>query len=72
MKTANKNISQMLKYRTSMSVTSYKIYLNYNCYAICPRCNSSLDREFMDYCNNCGQKLSWRNFTYKRKKKDIK
>ena len=29
---------------------------------VCPRCDISLDREFMSYCNNCGQKLDWRNY----------
>lgn len=26
---------------------------------ICPRCNRVIDREFMRFCDSCGQKLSW-------------
>ena len=26
---------------------------------ICPRCDCTLDREYMQYCDRCGQRLSW-------------
>ena len=28
-------------------------------YPICPRCDCSLDREYMRYCDRCGQHLVW-------------
>ena len=29
---------------------------------ICPSCESSLRREYENYCEKCGQKLSWSNY----------
>lgn len=58
----------ILSFRTPMSIKQVYVYLNNDCYPICPRCNSSLDREYMSYCNNCGQKLSWKYFNYKNNK----
>ena len=33
-------------------------------YPICPRCAVSLDREYMSFCDRCGQKLNWDLFEY--------
>lgn len=29
---------------------------------ICPHCNSLLQNNWQSYCDNCGQKLSWKHF----------
>ncbi len=31
----------------------------HTCYFICPSCHVTLDREFMAYCDRCGQRLDW-------------
>ena len=31
-------------------------------YYICPRCNTTMEREFMSYCDRCGQCLCWKNY----------
>ena len=31
-------------------------------FPVCPRCDSSLEREFQAYCDRCGQRLSWKRF----------
>jgi len=28
-------------------------------YYICPRCKVTLERDFQDYCDRCGQHLDW-------------
>lgn len=28
-------------------------------FPICPQCGQALEREYLDYCNCCGQRLSW-------------
>ena len=46
-------------YRSPMQV---KLYMRTWCrdyYPICPRCSSSMDRDFVSYCNQCGQKMAW-------------
>ncbi len=34
-------------------------YADGQIYPLCPLCKSPLDREYMAYCDRCGQKLSW-------------
>lgn len=29
-------------------------------YYVCPRCGITLEREFMSFCDRCGQRLGWR------------
>ena len=31
-------------------------------YYVCPRCNVTMEREFMAFCNRCGQHLSWKSY----------
>ena len=50
-------------YRIAMKVTETVIFKKVNLvFSICPRCNKSLDREYMEFCSNCCQKLSWKYF----------
>ena len=54
-----------ISYRTPRMVMQLRVVMDIcgeTGFYVCPRCNISLDREFMTYCNNCGQKLNWRNY----------
>ena len=31
-------------------------------YPLCPRCNFGVEREYQNYCEVCGQRLSWNQF----------
>lgn len=31
-------------------------------YPICPRCNITMDREYKNYCDRCGQALNWEKY----------
>jgi hypothetical protein len=49
-----------VSYRIAMPVTKMVQYhTSGDCYPLCPRCRQSMDREYMSYCDRCGQKLSW-------------
>lgn len=52
-----------LTYRVPLHVTKVMAYAN-TTYPVCPRCTTSLDREYMNFCDRCGQKLSWTFFKY--------
>jgi DNA-binding XRE family transcriptional regulator len=28
-------------------------------FSVCPRCRTTMEREFQSYCDRCGQRLSW-------------
>lgn len=32
-------------------------------YYRCPRCRITLDREFVSFCDRCGQRLDWSEYT---------
>ena len=49
-------------YRTALRVSQIIRLQNRDTYPICPRCSSSLDREYQNYCDRCGQKLDWKFF----------
>ena len=46
-------------YRIPLPVTKVIAYTPSNVYPICPRCSVSIEREYMSFCDRCGQKLSW-------------
>ena len=48
-------------YRTPMQVSKLRKYRT-TVYYICPRCSITMEREFMAYCDRCGQCLSWKNY----------
>ena len=53
-----------LSYRIPLPVTEVVVFRSGNGYSVCPRCDSLLDREYMSYCNCCGQCLAWELFDY--------
>lgn len=48
-------------YRVNMDVTEKFLYKNYS-YPICPRCRTTLEREYQSFCDRCGQALSWKKY----------
>ena len=55
------------EYRIPMMVTEWrKGHISFHgvpkdtYYAVCPRCKTSMDRDYARFCSNCGQRLSWR------------
>ena len=51
-----------MSYRRPMIVHSLVIFVGTPCrdsYYRCPRCHRTLEREFMQYCDRCGQRLDW-------------
>lgn len=49
-----------LSYRIGLQVTKV-IHLPHSGYSypLCPRCHCSLEREYMRFCDRCGQRLMW-------------
>lgn len=46
------------RYRIPLSVTQV-LLISETSYPICPRCDCTIDREYMNFCDRCGQKLGW-------------
>ena len=59
----NMEIGKMLlcavSYRIRMPVTEMLEYADNAGYYVCPRCKTTMQREFQRYCDRCGQALDW-------------
>ena len=57
----------LLSYRLQMPVTEVMIFPNGTGYYVCPRCHVTVEREFMSFCDRCGQHLGWKGYQKARK-----
>ena len=49
-----------ISYRIAQPVTQQVYYPSMDsCFSICPRCDIAIEREYMQFCDRCGQKLNW-------------
>ena len=46
-------------YRLPLPVTEMLQLTDGTSFPICPRCDRSIDKEYMAYCDRCGQHLAW-------------
>lgn len=49
-------------FRIPKPVAKVRIYSDRNMYAVCPRCDNSMEYEYQLYCNCCGQHLKWSKY----------
>ena len=61
MKTASLKKDTAECYRVPMPVTHFTVRQNM-VYYMCPRCQITVEREFMAYCDRCGQCLNWSGY----------
>ena len=52
------------QYRIPLPVTKVQQLSNGDAYPLCPRCGTLLPREYMCFCDCCGQMLDWKDFSY--------
>lgn len=50
---------QAVTYRFPMTAKIFLSSLGYSSFPVCPRCSSTLVREYQTYCDRCGQCLGW-------------
>lgn len=46
-------------FRRPMPVAERLAFRTGDVYPLCPRCGTTLDREYQNYCDRCGQCLDW-------------
>lgn len=52
----------LASFRCAMSVTEVMVFPSGWAYYVCPRCSVTVEREFMSYCDRCGQHLDWKGY----------
>ena len=50
------------EYRRERLISEVMVFPNGEAYYVCPRCKITLEREFMRYCDRCGQHLGWKEY----------
>jgi len=48
-----------VSYRIALPVREISVCGNDDSFPICPRCDQTMDREYMAFCDCCGQKINW-------------
>ena len=64
-KKRQRNIAKLIdpvSYRLPLPITEVVVLKSGSCYPRCPRCELSIDREYRNFCDRCGQRLEWREF----------
>lgn len=61
-----KRVAEAVSYRVPIIVSRVRYYGDNDAYPICPRCKMTIDREYMAYCDRCGQRLDWSIIEYAR------
>lgn len=56
-----REVTAALEYRQPMQVRELVRYQSGGIFPVCPRCDSSMEREYQNYCDRCGQRLGWRD-----------
>lgn len=54
--------NEAVSYRRPRRVTETLVLPSGSAYPICPRCRTSIEREYMNYCDRCGQALEWKYY----------
>jgi len=52
------------RYRLPMQVRKCVVLACGDSYPLCPRCGSLTDREYMAFCDQCGQCLGWKFYAF--------
>ena len=55
----NTTIFAAYLYRIPLPIRNVLQFPDGNCYPICPRCDRTIEREYMSFCDRCGQRLAW-------------
>lgn len=51
-----------LGFRQALPVTEVRLFRDGWTYPVCPRCKITMEREYQNFCDRCGQRLDWSRF----------
>lgn len=64
MRKSEKEAILAISFREKMPVIEILLNKDGSAEPLCPRCKTPLDREFMSFCDSCGQRLDWHGFSF--------
>lgn len=51
-------------FRRPMAIVEIKQFGSGETYPVCPRCRITMEREYQNFCDRCGQALDWRQYAH--------
>lgn len=60
------DFEEAVSYRTPAPVSAIRCFRSLSgvtCFPVCPRCLTTMEREYQTYCDRCGQALDWRGIS---------
>ena len=57
-----RELRSAVSFRRPMSIREIKCLRNGDAYPVCPRCHITMEREYQNFCDRCGQALDWDAF----------
>lgn len=57
-----KLLTHFAGYRQELLITEVVVFPDGAAYYVCPRCKITLEREFVSFCDRCGQHLGWNRY----------
>ena len=55
-------LMRFAEYRMELPIKAVMVFPHGYAYYVCPRCGITLEREFVAYCDRCGQHLDWSGY----------
>jgi len=55
-----------IAFREPMAVTCIRCFrcsYGFTSFPVCPQCGTTMEREYQPFCDRCGQRLDWNNFS---------
>ena len=52
--------AQAISYRIPLPIREICVRGYHHSFPVCPRCAQTLDREYMAFCDRCGQRINWK------------
>lgn len=49
-----------------MFVVETRVLPNQEVFPLCPHCHSLIEREYMKFCDCCGQALNWKGYNHSK------
>ena len=60
--TAFQELLEAVSYRKALHVTQIRSFPSIGAFPVCPGCGRTMEREFQEFCDRCGQALDWAMF----------
>lgn len=59
-----KLLAGIFSHTIPLKVREIMVFKGGDSYPVCPNCGITIGREYVNFCDRCGQRLSWKRFDF--------